>query len=278
MQLRPHEDFSIVRGLEDHTDSTTYYVQAVIRNAKTDALIDTVNLADQGDGHRFLRVWRVPGDPSGLGFYISVTTSVYTDSGYTTKSTNHPDKYDTYLVDQRNAPLAPYQTAVDYKKIGKLVGEAVAKIRLPEPKPAPEPKIVVPRVEVPKVDLTPLEREIKAIGEGFSKAIEKLQTALDRKQVDNDQVRKVMEHGFQKVIGELTAVIDEFKTALEPLTDLADATEESLTGLQVIVGEAQKHTGTLKEHVAKATAEAKAVTDEASVPEYRRKVKPFYRV
>ncbi len=48
MQLNPHEQFTIVRQIEDHTDSSTYYVRAVVRNAKPDALLATVNLTDQG--------------------------------------------------------------------------------------------------------------------------------------------------------------------------------------------------------------------------------------
>src|SRR5437879_1246261 len=98
LQLEPLELYTIARGLEDHTDSTQYYVQAVIRNAKTDALIATVQLTDQGDQHRYSKAWQVPQDQTGLGFYLLIETSVYTDSGYTTKSQNYGDKYETYLV------------------------------------------------------------------------------------------------------------------------------------------------------------------------------------
>ena len=95
MQLAPNTTFAIVRQIEDHTDSATYYVQAVIRNAQTDALIATVNLTDQGS-RRFSKNWQVTADASGQGFYISILTSVYTNSGYTTKSQNYGDKMETY--------------------------------------------------------------------------------------------------------------------------------------------------------------------------------------
>src|SRR5258707_3851150 len=101
MQLEPLEDFTIARGLEDHTDSTTYYVRAVVRDAKTDALLATVNLTDQGDAHRFSKKWQIPADQTGQGYYLLITTSVYTDSGYTTKSSNYGDKDETYLVMRR---------------------------------------------------------------------------------------------------------------------------------------------------------------------------------
>src|SRR5574337_612585 len=103
MQLEPREYFTIARGLEDYTDSTTYYVRAVIRNARTDALIDTVNLTDNGN-RRFTKAWQVPADPSGLGFYIIVTTTVYTDSGYTTKAENYLERFEEHLVQNRPNP------------------------------------------------------------------------------------------------------------------------------------------------------------------------------
>ncbi len=149
MQLNPREYFTVVRGLPDHTDSTTYYVRAVIRNARTDVLITALDLVDQGDGHRFLKEWQVPADPSGLGFYISITTSVYTDSGYTTKAANYGDQYDTYLVADRSNPNVYHGgggESIDYRKIRQI---------LKEERPAP-------------VDLEPITHSIKLLQEQIS--------------------------------------------------------------------------------------------------------------
>lgn len=142
MQLSPREYFTIARGLEDHTDNTVFYVRAAIRNARTDALIDTINLTNQGDNHRYSLPWQVPADTSGQGFYILVTTSVYTDSGYTTKSSIYGDKFDTYLVMERANPNQGIGggDSVDYKKIQKMVKEAVAEI----PKPEKAKEVVLP--------------------------------------------------------------------------------------------------------------------------------------
>src|ERR1700674_2240241 len=105
LQLEPLEQFPIVRGLET-TDGNTNYVQAVIRNAVTDAVIGTVNLLDKGDHQRYAANWPVTQDGSGLGLYIIITTSVYTDSGYSVKSSNFGDKFETYIVQRRpNANL-----------------------------------------------------------------------------------------------------------------------------------------------------------------------------
>jgi hypothetical protein len=65
LQLEPQQEFVLARGLEDHTDSTTYYVRAVVRNAKTDALISTVNLTDNGN-RRFTKAWMTPADRPAL--------------------------------------------------------------------------------------------------------------------------------------------------------------------------------------------------------------------
>lgn len=164
MQLNPREYFTIVRQIEDHTDVSTYYVRAVIRNAKSDALIETVDLTDR-TGNRFSKSWLVPADVSGQGFYISILTSVYTDAGHTTKSQNYGDKIDVYLVQARmNSNLGGFGggSDIDYKRIQKMidasVDRGVGSIKFPVP-----PKF--PKIPEPKeVDLaTPLAELKKTI-------------------------------------------------------------------------------------------------------------------
>jgi hypothetical protein len=98
--LQPGNSFTVVRQIPNHLDTDTNYVQAVIRNAYTDAIIDTIQLTDKG-GQRFSKNWQVPADSSGQGFFVSIVTSVYTDSGYTTKNGNYGDDENTYLVQDR---------------------------------------------------------------------------------------------------------------------------------------------------------------------------------
>ena len=100
MILKPHEYFPIYRNLEDPADSGTYYVQAKIRKTRTDELLETLNLTDNGD-QRFSKEYQLPGDSSGEGYYITIETTVYTDSGYTTKSNNYAIVTNEYLVDER---------------------------------------------------------------------------------------------------------------------------------------------------------------------------------
>lgn len=156
MTLNPRESFTIVRQIEDHTDSSTYYVRAVIRNAKTDAIITVngnnyLNLTDQ-TGRRFSASWLVPADPSGQGFYVSILTSVYEDSGYTTKSVNYGDKMDVYLVQDRMNPNLGGMgggSDIDYKRIRKIVKEVVGEIEPSEPKIVEVVKEVIKEVKIP---------------------------------------------------------------------------------------------------------------------------------
>ena len=100
MLLRPQQNFTIVRQITDHTDVTTYYVQSVIRDAYTDAILATLNLTDRGS-QRFSKNWQVVADPSGQGREISIVTSVYTDSGYTTKSSDYGDEENSHFIEAK---------------------------------------------------------------------------------------------------------------------------------------------------------------------------------
>lgn len=145
MQLHPREQFTIVRQIEDHTDSNTYYVQAVVRNAKTDAVIDTVNLVARG-GQRYSQNWLVPVDGSGQGFYISILTTVYEDSGHTSKSALYGEKIDIYLVQERmnvNFSGGGGGSDIDYKKVRKIIQEELEKLP-----PYPETPKTITKTEI----------------------------------------------------------------------------------------------------------------------------------
>jgi hypothetical protein len=98
MILRPGEQFTIVRQLSDPLDTGTYYVRAVIRNLSTDSIINTVDLTDKGS-QRFQGIWEVT--PTQYDYYVSITTTVYTDSGYSSLSPNYGIDAQTLLVAER---------------------------------------------------------------------------------------------------------------------------------------------------------------------------------
>lgn len=222
LQLSPKESFTIVRQLEDHTDSSTNYVQAVIRNAKTDALLATVNLTDQGS-RRFSKAWQVPADVSGFGFWITILTSVYTDSGYTTKNQNYGDKMDTYLVQDRPVfnPNYPVPTGagadVDYKRIRKIVNEEIKAIDFP---PFPE----IPTPEKPeKIDFSKdfknLRDEVSSMINGIKipqpEKIDPILSKLDRMEKSHEAMMAECMSEVMAVRDDVASMMDQAKTGEE---------------------------------------------------------------
>lgn len=203
VQLKPQQSFTVVRQIANHTDSGTYYVRAVIRNAYTDDLIATLDLTSRGS-QRFSKNWQVPADSSGQGFYISIVTSVYTDSGYTTKSENYGDEENTHLV----AELWPHGRGgggVDYFTIRRIVKEEIEKIPKPEPVIIPEfPKIemrwedVLGKIDEVKKKIKPQEKV------DFSEVMELMHKTM--KAVEDKEVTPATE---------LTPVIEKIDDLLE---------------------------------------------------------------
>lgn len=181
ISLQPQEQFTIVRQLADHTDPTSYYVQAVIRNSISGETLQTLALNDIGNG-RFTKLYEVPADVSGLGFYIDITTSVYTDVDHTTKAPNYGDTNDQYLVFDRTPKGSGGGGAdVDYKKIQKMFDKAVEAIpKLKELDLTPlvgmlaEVKKEISSIEMPeieKINHGPVLDAIEGIEKKITKAI-----------------------------------------------------------------------------------------------------------
>lgn len=132
MIIQPQEYFVVARELADPNDTGTYYVRATIRNARTQALLGTLDLTDQGD-QLFTKEWQAPADPSGLGFYIIVRTRVYTNSGYTSLSADYGQELSTYLIDDRfRIHGGGGGGDVDYKKIRKIFREVLDAFPFPK--------------------------------------------------------------------------------------------------------------------------------------------------
>lgn len=155
--LHCSKSFTVVRQIANHLDADTNYVQAVIRNAYTDVLIDTLQLTDRGS-QRFSKNWQVPADPSGEGFYVSIVTSVYTDSGYTTKNANYGDEESTYLVENKVNALRGGGGA-DARTIRRIIQEELAAEDKAEPAETPEP------VETPEMPTMRWDDVLSAITE-----------------------------------------------------------------------------------------------------------------
>ena len=163
MQLIPGRNFTVVRQIANHTDSASYYVQAVIRNAYTDEILATLDLDDKG-AQRHTKEWRIPQDPLGLGFYVSIVTSVYTDSGHTTKSENYGDEENTYLIAELNTNrTGGGYVGPDMSDIRRIVQEEVAKIPPVMIPPFPVPEKVEMRWDEVFSRISAVENAVKSI-------------------------------------------------------------------------------------------------------------------
>lgn len=142
MQLNPGETFAIVRQLADPNDAGTYYVRATIRNARTDTLLATKDLTDRG-GQRFSVEYQVPSSTSDA-LYIAISTRVYTNSGYTTLSTDYGQEIETYLVETRSKHFGGGGSVlkVDYEKIRGMIRESLDTLKFPETKQPKMPRMM----------------------------------------------------------------------------------------------------------------------------------------
>lgn len=212
-QLEPREYFTISRQLDDPTDTATYYVRAEIRKAIDDSLIDTVDLEDVG-GQRFRKKWQVPADPSGQGFYIVITTKVYTDNGYTNVSPNYGIDEKVYLVQKRYNPVlgAGGGVDVDYKKVRKIIQEEIKKI----------PKVEIPKAE--KVDLSSVYSELREI----KRRVEGIK--IPELKVDLSEVIKEL-RGVKEAVNGIEIPEPE-KIDLSPILDRLDSLENDLRDIE----------------------------------------------
>jgi hypothetical protein len=229
MQLVPGEIFAIVRQLADPGDTGTYYVQATIRNARTDVLLDTKNLTDRGD-QRFSVEYQVPSKSSDA-IYIAISTRVYTDSGYTTLSTVYGQEVETYLVEMRQQHFGGGGSSMSYKKIEEIVKAAI-KEREKEPEvPADvqgivdraitaavgeikgyvEQTVESARTEVPPVDFSSITSAISVL----SKSIEQMGVEIPVKvKSEIEAVYKSLEDAKNR-IDEGKKIINETKSVQE---------------------------------------------------------------
>ena len=124
--LIPGTSHQITWSIQNLTDTTTYYVKAVIRDLRTNIILDTLYLTDLGNG-RFSKTWNVPQDGQGFGRQIEIEKTVYEDSAYTIPSGLYGrwlDEYTIFNLANRLPSTGGYGghgTQVDYKEITTII-------------------------------------------------------------------------------------------------------------------------------------------------------------
>ena len=283
MQLSPGERFAVVRQLDNPNDGGTYYVRAYIRDALTDALIETINLTDRG-GQRFSNEWSVYSKRSG-GFYIAIATLVFTDSGYTTYSDVYGQEIETYLVEQRvvhgGGGGGP---GISYKEIRRIVQEVLDGLKLPEmPKIGPilakevdravraaeaaERAVsgieVAPRITVtaPKVSLEPLieavgaaaqlhESSARVVSEGHSNMTRLAGALRMRSDELARRMQQTSEAGGSRVDAAVQAAFEDIRGMIATLSEpfVKDAAGRAASGMKERI-ETIRPTAPVRSHV-----------------------------
>lgn len=186
MQVEPQNTIPLIYQITDPSDSTIYYIRAIVYDSLTRDAISTHNLVSRGDG-----LWSstatAPADGSGLGKHIHVIIRVYTDSGYTTLSDIYNQQIDKYLVKSfTRFGGGGVGQDVDYEKIRKIVdsivSEKIGNIKS-EPINLSEIKTklnllgdAISNIKMPNeskpLDVSPIIKNIKDIEETIIKKIE----------------------------------------------------------------------------------------------------------
>ncbi len=102
MQINPNEVIELAVLISDTTDTSTYYTRAVVRDTARNVVLDTVNLTRSAtNSRRFYGSTRAPSVNSSNGYWIDITTTIYTDSGYTTPAAAYGEEITRYMVAPR---------------------------------------------------------------------------------------------------------------------------------------------------------------------------------
>src|SRR5207248_1827683 len=139
-QISPGENFDIFYFIRNHTDSTPYYIQAVVYDVRTGAILLTSNLSQTSTNSRlFSATVQAPADSTGIGRNIVAIATVYTDSVYTTKSTDYEEQEQYYLI----RAIAPVLGGggIDPRMLREIVQGEITKAISNIPKPERMPPL-----------------------------------------------------------------------------------------------------------------------------------------
>ncbi len=238
MNILPQSTLRIVRQLTDPYDTGTNYVQAVIRNSTTGGVVATLNLTDE-TAQRFTGAYTTPPDISGMGYYLDVTTTVYSDSAYTTKNLNYAIEANTYFIHEQKTHFGGGGGDVNYDKIRKIVQEILDG---QEEQEMPTIKDLTPEIKA-------MEQRIK---DSISRAVSSITSSFPE-QVPPDldgvvsRISSTMENAINTVLMAVEQKEVTPETDLTPITQAIESlpNDEILTAMQ----ELQTLTATLQELV-----------------------------
>lgn len=211
-------------------DETTYYPLAIIRDTRTDTILDQFALDSLGSG-RFSKSWNVVQDPVGFGREIEVEITIYEDSDHTQVSAAYGRWTETYTV----YDLPGMATGglggsvfVDYKRIGQMFDKKIddALTKIPQPK---------------EVDLSAFAVDLGGVKQSLGERIKEI-FRIGRKV---DRIEEV-EKNILEVSREIRSVAEEAKKTIlvavkEASQSIAAVTSQELAVVAKIISEWERN-------------------------------------
>lgn len=241
MQYRPQEAIPIVYLISDPNDSATYYVRSVMRNSGTGAIIKINGLnyknltVTAGNSRRFTGIVQAPSADAG-GLHIDITTTVYTDSGYTTIATGYQESLDLHLIQERwntgygtgAGGYTPKAPELDWAKMEALIIKVFNEL---------------PSTDIPETDLSGVYAQGDRIHEAIKAITIPEQKPIDLSEHTNKILSAVADHFTALKIPELdlSPVLDQIAALEFPETaspsDVQTALEKSVGPLHEVLKE-----------------------------------------
>lgn len=211
MNISPNQPIPVSYSVLPY-DSTTYFVQSVLRDTATNKVIQTLSLIQTpGVTYRYTGSFNPVSDISGLGRYVDIVTIAYTDSGHTTPSQNYGPQQNNYVVLQALLPNvgvggAGYGADIDYKKLAELVVK-----RINAKKPKEKEPVKQERIEYARIERTMSEsaNHILEVMEAHMKPVEAALSDI------REDVRGSSSNAAEAILGRMTSLEDRVMQYLE---------------------------------------------------------------
>jgi hypothetical protein len=236
-QVTPGENFNIFYFVRNHTDGATYYIQAKIYALDTQELLGTHSLSQSPLNSRlYYKTVTAPGDQAGYGRDIVSIATVYTDSGYTTKSGDYEEQEQYFLV--KPLPFVGGGGGISARDAREIFREELKTALDGLPKPE---KLQVP--DTP--DMSFVDALFGALG-----ALQRELNRVPKETTDTKPVLQRIEE-LQQAIGQRP------KFERTDLTALAELAETTLQALRDLSGEMKAGNGQLVQSLEAALSQFK---------------------
>lgn len=196
-------------------DTTVYYPLAIVRDTRTDTVLDTIAL-DVLDSNRWAAQWNVVGDPSGQGREVEIEITIYEDSAHTQVSGIYGRWTETYLIVQLQATQTggsggSYGSTVDYEYIGRVIKENIREAFAGSPEVRPDMSGVESRLGDAGETMKEHARDFAS----FTKSADAVREAIG---------------GMRQILGRILTAIKDLPSEMQKTSEKASADASTALG------------------------------------------------